>query len=456
MLPRSPSLARAYARLMFSAPAPSGKLRRLSVLLSLAVACSSNPAPNAADDHNNSNTDDPTQATAPSGDAGSVGGSKRTPDGGAKADAGKPAATTNAPGAHQDGGVTIQDSGATSHDTGGPSSADGGGNTVDQSDSGAPSAPSFADSTLVPHASWTCGMPEGIPSPTGAPVVFTATLTVTNIRDLGKTPIGKRQLVELGAGTFDGPKLKATLQEGGLDEPVVLDNGAVELEEILTLKTKDNAFIYLRVCGTAPNESEPMRVVMDFEAPSGGAYAFLNTAKLVGTRELDSGAKTIKLSVYDVAQVAPSAKKISIENPAGVVDQTWDCKTDMGSAGTQVYQEVVNIGDSRTVGASKNGTRNIIPITGGTTTGRIQGSVLPGGGDFQILDTGFVLDARYTLLTHDKELIIVRNCGPADALVPVFETRTDGPYAFMNANNWLSSSPTVGLGTVTLTITEKR
>lgn len=37
---------------------------------------------------------------------------------------------------------------------------------------------------------------------------------------------------------------------------------------------------------------------------------------------------------------------------------------------------------------------------------------------------------RYTLRTKDGELILVRNCGPLGALVPVFETRTNGLYAW--------------------------
>ena len=60
------------------------------------------------------------------------------------------------------------------------------------------------------------------------------------------------------------------------------------------------------------------------------------------------------------------------------------------------------------------------------------------------------IDERYTVHTGDGELIIVRNCGPVGALVPVFETRTDGPYAFLNANTWLSGDASVGAGAVSI------
>ena len=48
-------------------------------------------------------------------------------------------------------------------------------------------------------------------------------------------------------------------------------------------------------------------------------------------------------------------------------------------------------------GLNSRGRRRIIPITGGKVTGRLNGTVLPGGADFQIVvsDTCADLDARY-------------------------------------------------------------
>jgi hypothetical protein len=128
----------------------------------------------------------------------------------------------------------------------------------------------------------------------------------------------------------------------------------------------------------------------------------------------------------------------------------------MGRQAGVVYTESVGIGaGSVSVGTSKRGSRNIIPITGGTTEGRIKGGVLSGGADFQLSADGqFILDARYTLKTAEGELIIVRNCGPIGALVPVFEASAKGPYAWVNANTWLSSDPSIGPGVVNLTIYE--
>jgi hypothetical protein len=73
--------------------------------------------------------------------------------------------------------------------------------------------------------------------------------------------------------------------------------------------------------------------------------------------------------------------------------------------------------------ASKRGTRSAIPVTGGSASGRVAGSVLSGGGDYQLRASSFSLDARYTIRTADGFLVLIRNCGPIGALVLVFETR---------------------------------
>ena len=65
-------------------------------------------------------------------------------------------------------------------------------------------------------------------------------------------------------------------------------------------------------------------------------------------------------------------------------------------------------------GATPQGRRRIIQITGGTFSGaRLRGQVLPGGADWQVVreDGVAVLDTRYTLQTHDGALIYVQNWG---------------------------------------------
>ena len=77
----------------------------------------------------------------------------------------------------------------------------------------------------------------------------------------------------------------------------------------------------------------------------------------------------------------------------------------------------------RDLGDTPLGRRRIIGITGGKFSGpRLQGRILPGGADWQLIRSDGVadLDARYTLETEDGALIYVRNRGlrhgPAEVL----------------------------------------
>jgi hypothetical protein len=62
-------------------------------------------------------------------------------------------------------------------------------------------------------------------------------------------------------------------------------------------------------------------------------------------------------------------------------------------------------------GLNSRGRRRIIPITGGKVTGKLSGTVLPGGADFQIVvsDTCADLDARYLLQLDNGEHVFVMN-----------------------------------------------
>jgi hypothetical protein len=286
-------------------------------------------------------------------------------------------------------------------------------------------------------------------------MAFRAEFAVTTERDVGDTQFGKRHVLEFGTGTITGPQLEGTLRSGGYELHMQRANGVVEVEQILMLTAKGNANIYLRVCGVAPSPGERARVVMDFEAPT-ASHGALNTAKLAGVRELSSDGKRLTLSVYDVGKVAPPTESVRIELPAGARPQLWECLKLTGTKGTELYRETVQIGSSVRVGESKRGNRNVIPITGGSASGRFMGKILPLGADFQILGSSFFIDARYVMLSAAGDAVIVRNCGVVGTLVPTFEARTAGPFGFMNEDKWLSSDPSIGLGSVSLTIYEKR
>jgi hypothetical protein len=73
-------------------------------------------------------------------------------------------------------------------------------------------------------------------------------------------------------------------------------------------------------------------------------------------------------------------------------------------------QNPVEVG--QIIGLNSRGQRRLIPITGGTIQGKhLNGKVLPGGADFQIIvsSTCADLDARYVLELDSGERIFVQN-----------------------------------------------
>ena len=299
-------------------------------------------------------------------------------------------------------------------------------------------------------------MPDGIPDPTKGELVFQATMQFGMNRDAGLTNYGRRHVVDIKGGSVTGTRLQATVLTGGFDFELTLSNGSTELEQIGVLRASDGTLIYMRTCGVAPAGTAEVRIVPDFEVATSKSIAWLNTGKFVGTRVLDAAAGTVKMSIYDVANVAAGDPKVRLSDPTDRAQQPWECTKVTGTKGASVFTENVTLGSSLSVGASKRGTRNIIPITGGTVTGRFAGTVLPGGADYQLLGGTTTLDARYVLQSSDGILLVVRNCGPFGALIPTFETKADGPYAFLNANTFFSSDPGTGAGGVSITFYEKK
>lgn len=79
-----------------------------------------------------------------------------------------------------------------------------------------------------------------------------------------------------------------------------------------------------------------------------------------------------------------------------------------------MFRATITLAPPQELGDAPLGRRRIIPITGGRIEGaRLQGTVLPGGADWQVVRSDGVadLDARYTVETDDGALIYVNNRG---------------------------------------------
>jgi muconolactone delta-isomerase len=118
---------------------------------------------------------------------------------------------------------------------------------------------------------------------------------------------------------------------------------------------------------------------------------------------------------------------------------------------TPVYRLEATLGEPLDLGETVEGRRRIVPLTGGTFTGRrLSGALVPGvSADWQtILPDGTALgDIRYTLRTDEGELLSVRSRGvrhgPAEVLARLArgEDVDPGEYTFRTSTRIETAAP---------------
>lgn len=115
--------------------------------------------------------------------------------------------------------------------------------------------------------------------------------------------------------------------------------------------------------------------------------------------------------------------------------------------------------EARNLGVIPGGLRVMIPIVGGNVEGDVVADILPGGADYQLVDTvsGRVeFNAIYTLRTNDSKLINVRNVGVSKGdyftTSPVFEAPVDSQYDWLNNRIFICKPIGFGDGIVHLRV----
>lgn len=113
-----------------------------------------------------------------------------------------------------------------------------------------------------------------------------------------------------------------------------------------------------------------------------------------------------------------------------------------------LFRAEISLAPIRDLGHTPAGHRRIIDITGGTVSGpRLQGRVLPGGADWQVIRADGVafLDARYTVETADGALVYVRNQGyrhaPPEVLARLMRGEdVDPALYYMRTTPWFETA----------------
>jgi hypothetical protein len=88
--------------------------------------------------------------------------------------------------------------------------------------------------------------------------LFTITVAVSALHDVGTVPLGRRHIDMLGAGKFEGPRLKGEVLSGGMDMKTLRSDGALNPDVRLVLKTDDGALIFMQYRGVRHGPPEVM------------------------------------------------------------------------------------------------------------------------------------------------------------------------------------------------------
>jgi hypothetical protein len=93
--------------------------------------------------------------------------------------------------------------------------------------------------------------PAATPRPPAPGLTFAFELraTVAAPTELGQVAGGRRRIVEITGGTFEGPAIKGKVRPGGADWQIVRADGFTELDTRYTIETDTGALIYVQNAG---------------------------------------------------------------------------------------------------------------------------------------------------------------------------------------------------------------
>ena len=118
---------------------------------------------------------------------------------------------------------------------------------------------------------------------------------------------GRRTVIPITGGTFEGPLLKGTIINGGADYQMANAEGRTEIEAIYSIKTDDGVYIHVRnrgiICSGKDADGRPtfyFKAAPQFEAPVNSRYAWLNNAIFVCQPTFNTDFKGIVLNVWKV------------------------------------------------------------------------------------------------------------------------------------------------------------
>jgi hypothetical protein len=131
--------------------------------------------------------------------------------------------------------------------------------------------------------------------------VYDAKVYVDGSVSIGQSKYGGRNIVPIAGGTFEGPNIKGDVLPGGADWQQRRPDGDTELYARYTLRTNDG--FNIQVTNKVLQSTGYTRSVLDFEAPIGSPYEWLNHAIFLGTLDVPQGARNPGEKMYVIIGV---------------------------------------------------------------------------------------------------------------------------------------------------------
>ena len=87
------------------------------------------------------------------------------------------------------------------------------------------------------------------PEPPKLSLAMTLTVQVGPPTELGEVPRGRRRIIPILGGTFEGPKIRGKVLPGGADWQIVRADGLAELDTRYMLQTDGGSLVYIQNAG---------------------------------------------------------------------------------------------------------------------------------------------------------------------------------------------------------------
>ena len=90
---------------------------------------------------------------------------------------------------------------------------------------------------------------SAVPQPPKLSLAMTLTVQVGPPTELGEVPRGRRRIIPILGGTFEGPNVRGKVLAGGADWQIVRADGLAELDTRYMLQTDVGSLVYIQNAG---------------------------------------------------------------------------------------------------------------------------------------------------------------------------------------------------------------